>query len=66
VDPPDISNHALQTEMILHMELDKSTKRIAKKAKKGFQGYPVITIAYYGPNDKRATNGLEYSRVWAK
>lgn len=37
------------------MELDKSTKRIAKKAKKGFQGYPVITIEYYGPNDKRAT-----------
>ena len=23
--------------------------------KKGFQGYPIITIAYYGPDDKLAT-----------
>mgnify|MGYP003423169730 FL=1 len=37
------------------MELDKSTKRIAKRARKGFQGYPVVTIAYYGPSDKLAT-----------
>jgi hypothetical protein len=28
------------------MNLDKSKKRIAKKAKMGFQGYPVISIAY--------------------
>jgi len=37
------------------MNLDKSSKRISKKAKKGFQGYPVITITYYGPNDELAT-----------
>jgi len=37
------------------MNLDKSSKRISKKAKKGFQGYPVITIAYYGPNYELAT-----------
>ena len=28
------------------MNLDKSKKRIAKKAKMGFQGYPVIAITY--------------------
>ena len=30
------------------MNLDKSTKRIAKRVKKGFQGYPQISIAYFG------------------
>src|SRR4051794_40601449 len=30
-------------------------KPLAKKAKKGFRGYPVGTIAFYGPDDKRAT-----------
>ncbi|KZY62236.1 hypothetical protein A3742_16645 [Oleiphilus sp. HI0071] len=30
------------------MNLDKSTKRIAKRVKKGFQGYPQITITYFG------------------
>ena len=30
------------------MNLDKSKKRIAKKSKMGFQGYPVITIIYRG------------------
>ena len=29
--------------------------RLRKKAKQGFQGYPVATIAYYGPDDKRAS-----------
>lgn len=29
--------------------------KFAKKAKKGFRGYPVATIAFYGPDDKRAT-----------
>jgi hypothetical protein len=26
-----------------------------KKAEKGFRGYPIATIAYYGPNNTRAT-----------
>ncbi len=26
-----------------------------KKARRGFRGYPVATIAFYGPNDTRAT-----------
>jgi hypothetical protein len=30
-------------------------KSLAKKAKRGFRGYPVATIAYYGPDDKRAS-----------
>lgn len=30
-------------------------KRLEKKARCGFRGYPVGTIAYYGPDDGRAT-----------
>ena len=30
------------------MNLEKSKKRIAKRVKKGFQGYPEITISYLG------------------
>ena len=37
------------------MKLERSKKRISKKAKKGFQGYPLLTIAYYGPTNKLAT-----------
>jgi hypothetical protein len=29
--------------------------RLSKKAKRGFQGYPVATIAYYGKDDTRAS-----------
>jgi len=32
------------------MNLEKSKKRIAKKVKMGFQGYPEISIAYSGPS----------------
>lgn len=37
------------------MNLDKSTKRIAKRVKKGFQGYPQITLAYFGESANCAT-----------
>lgn len=37
------------------MNLDKSQKRISKKVKKGFQGYPLITISYHGPTTELAT-----------
>ena len=37
------------------MKIDRSKKRISKKVKKGFQGYPLVTIAYYGPNKSKAT-----------
>ena len=30
-------------------------KRLAKKSKKGFRGYPVGTLAFYGPDDRRAS-----------
>lgn len=30
-------------------------KRLAKKAKKGFRGFPMASIAAYGPNDRQAT-----------
>lgn len=37
------------------MNLEKSKKRIAKKVKMGFQGYPTIEITYSGVNDGLAT-----------
>lgn len=30
------------------MNLDKAKKRIAKQVKKGFDGYPLISLAYFG------------------
>ena len=30
-------------------------ERLAKKARKGFQGYPVASVAYYGPTATTAT-----------
>ena len=32
------------------MNLEKAKKRISKKAKMGFQGYPTIEITYLGAN----------------
>lgn len=37
------------------MNLDKSTKRIAKRVKKGFQGYPQISLSYFGETVHCAT-----------
>ncbi|MBM7035016.1 hypothetical protein [Vibrio ulleungensis] len=37
------------------MNLDKAKKRIAKHVKKGFNGYPQITLAYYGDTKECAT-----------
>jgi hypothetical protein len=34
---------------------DRFLKALRKKARRGFSGYPVATIAYYGPNDNVAT-----------
>ena len=30
-------------------------KRLQKKAKRGFRGYPVATIGFYGPDDRTAS-----------
>lgn len=37
------------------MNIDKSTKRIAKRVKNGFQGYPEITLSYFGETQACAT-----------
>ena len=37
------------------MNLDKSTKRIAKRVKKGFQGYPQISVQYFGLTEHLAS-----------
>ncbi|MEA2778590.1 MAG: hypothetical protein QOK29_134 [Rhodospirillaceae bacterium] len=34
---------------------DQMRKRLRKKAKKGFRGYPMATIAYYGPDSATAS-----------
>ncbi|MGA2125820.1 MAG: hypothetical protein ABSG76_06660 [Xanthobacteraceae bacterium] len=34
---------------------DRSLKRLRKKARKGMRGWPVGTIAFYGPNLSQAT-----------
>ena len=34
---------------------DRSIKRLTKKARRGMRGYPLGTVAYYGPDDKRAS-----------
>src|SRR5262249_33505864 len=34
---------------------DRSLKRLRKKASKGLRGWPIATIAFYGPNLSQAT-----------
>jgi len=33
----------------------EAKRALSKKAKRGFRGYPIATIALYGPTDKKAT-----------
>jgi hypothetical protein len=33
----------------------RSTSPLARKARRGFRGYPVATIAFYGPDNTRAS-----------
>jgi hypothetical protein len=35
--------------------LDRSLKRLGKKSRRGFRGYPLATMAAYGPDDRRAS-----------
>ena len=35
--------------------ITRSRKWLAKKARLGFRGFPIGTIAYYGPDDERAS-----------
>ena len=36
-------------------QIARLKKRLAKKAKRGFRGYPVGTLSCYGPDDGRAS-----------
>jgi hypothetical protein len=33
----------------------QSASLLRERAEKGFQGYPIATVAFYGPNDRLAT-----------
>jgi hypothetical protein len=35
--------------------LERARKWLSKKARKGFRGFPVATVAFYGPDNTRAT-----------
>ena len=35
--------------------LDRSNKRLTNKTRRGMRGYPLGTVAYYRPDDRRAT-----------
>ena len=37
------------------MHLDKAKKRIAKQVKKGFHGYPLVSLEYFGKAPDSAT-----------
>ncbi|MDK9556007.1 hypothetical protein QQF73_00120 [Marinobacter sp. M216] len=37
------------------MNVDKAKKRIAKQVKKGFHGYPLISLEYFGKTPDTAT-----------
>lgn len=39
----------------MNFKSDRRRENLAKKAKRGFRGYPAATIAHYGPTDKRAS-----------
>jgi hypothetical protein len=34
---------------------DRFLKRLRKKARKGLRGWPIATVAFYGPNLSQAT-----------
>ena len=39
-----------------HMKIKhRSKSQLAKRAKRGFRGYPVATVAFYGPTAERAS-----------
>jgi hypothetical protein len=35
--------------------VERARKRLRKRARRGFRGYPVATVALYGPDDSTAT-----------
>jgi len=35
--------------------IERARKRLSKRAKRGFRGWPLATVALYGPDDSTAT-----------
>lgn len=40
---------------MLNLKQKRARDRIRKRARQGFRGYPIVTVAFYGPDDKTAT-----------
>tara|TARA_R110000822_G_scaffold2703_1_gene12551 strand:+ start:2203 stop:2547 length:345 start_codon:yes stop_codon:yes gene_type:complete len=56
-----LNSNVVPTEKYVLMQLEKSKKRISKKVKMGFQGYPTLGISYSGPSADLATEvALEF------
>jgi hypothetical protein len=54
--PPGQLRRWVLTVNLGNMKLRSRTKNpLLKRARKGFRGYPVATVAFYGPDDRRAT-----------
>lgn len=45
--------------------IDRSLKRLTKKVRRGLRGYPIGTVAAYGPDDRRASK-LVASIRWSE
>jgi hypothetical protein len=37
------------------MKFKRAPSPLQKKARRGFRGYPMATVAFYGPDDQRAS-----------
>src|SRR6516162_2137440 len=35
--------------------IERARKRLSKRARRGFRGHPIATVALYGPDDRAAT-----------
>jgi hypothetical protein len=46
---------ALMQRLTAIMNVDKAKKRIAKQVRKGFNGYPLISLEYFGKTPEAAT-----------
>ncbi len=42
---------------------DRFLKHLRKKARKGLRGWPIATVAFYGPNLSQATNESHIDRL---
>jgi hypothetical protein len=55
LDKVERSQVAAKDREMLREKAERLRKALGKKAKRGMRGYPVGTIAFYGPDDKTAT-----------